>query len=260
MNKRIDTSPFTCQRDGLTIRGYVFGEPTSGKHAIIISHGFLANQKTVRNYATALAEEGYLAITFDFNGGGIGGKSDGRSVDMTVQTEKADLLAVIKTVQTQYQPASISLMGCSQGGFVSALTAKELDSGINSLVLFYPALCIPDDARNGHMMFYRFDPKNVPDVLGRFPMKLGGDYARVVMDMNPFEAIKGYEGPVLLIHGTADKIVNIRYARTARECFPSCEYHEIDGGAHGFKGAHDREAIQLLRSFMRKQIPIRSER
>ena len=58
----------------------------------------------------------------------------------------------------------------------------------------------------------------------------------------------------------ADKIVNICYARTARECFPSCEYHEIDGGAHGFKGAHDKEAIQLLRSFMRKQIPIHSER
>ena len=251
MNRRKSAAPFSCQRDGLTIRGYVLGEP-SGKHAVIISHGFLANQKTVRDYAVALAEEGYLAITFDFNGGGIGGKSDGRSVDMTVQTEKADLLAVIEAVKSQLHPASVSLMGCSQGGFVSALAAKELRGEIRSLILFYPALCIPDDARKGHMMFYRFDPKQVPDVLGRFPMKLGGDYARVVMDMDPFEAIKGYEGPVLLLHGTADPIVNIRYARRARECFPSCEYHEILNGGHGFTGAHDREAIQFLRGFLRK--------
>ena len=167
--------PFFCQRDQLTIRGHIFGEQTPGRHVVIISHGFLANEKTVRDYAAALAEEGFLAVTFDFNGGGIGSRSDGRSVDMTLLTEKADLLAVVRAVQDQLQPASVSLMGCSQGGFVSALAAKELGCGvIRRLVLFYPALCIPDDARRGSMMVYRFDPNHVPDVLGRIPMKLGG--------------------------------------------------------------------------------------
>ena len=243
---------FSCRRDGLIIRGYVFGNPEIDKHAVIISHGFLANQRTVRQYAAALAEAGYIAITYDFNGGGIGSKSAGRSVDMTLLTERADLMEVVKAVQAQFHPASISLMGCSQGGFVSALAAKELQDTICRLILFYPALCIPDDARKGRMMFYRFDPKNVPNILGRFPMKLGGDYARIVMDMNPFEEISGYKGPTLLVHGTADKIVNISYARRARECFPSCEYHEITGGGHGFKGAYDREAMQLLRGFMKR--------
>ena len=246
------TTDFSCLRDGLAIRGQVFGEPGTGKDAVIISHGFLANQKTVRGYAVALAEEGYLAVTFDFNGGGIGSKSDGRSVDMTLLTEKADLLEVVTTVREQFSPASLSLMGCSQGGFVSALAAKELQGGVRRLVLFYPALCIPDDARKGHMMFYRFDPMHVPDVLGRFPMKLGGNYARAVMDMDPFEEITGYEGRVLLVHGTADRIVDISYARRARACFPSCEYHEIVGGEHGFKGAHDQEAVQILRGFMKR--------
>ena len=71
---------FSCQRDGLTIQGYVYGVPENGKNAIIISHGFLANQRTVRQYAKALAEEDYLAVTYDFNGGGIGSKSAGRSL------------------------------------------------------------------------------------------------------------------------------------------------------------------------------------
>ena len=248
-------SVFSCRRDGLTIQGYVFGTPDTGKNAIIISHGFLANQRTVRQYAKALAEEGHLAVTYDFNGGGLGSKSAGRSVDMTVLTERADLLEVIKAVREQFHPASISLMGCSQGGFVSALAAKELQNDIHRLILFYPALCIPDDARKGRMLFYRFDPENVPDVLGRFPMKLGGEYARIVMEMDPFEEISGYEGPTLLVHGTADKIVDISYARRARECFPSCEYHEITGGGHGFRGAHDREAIQILRGFINYHSP-----
>ena len=243
--------PFFCQRDQLTIRGHIFGEQTPGRHVVIISHGFLANDKTVRDYAAALAEEGFMAVTFDFNGGGIGSRSDGRSVDMTLLTEKADLLAVVRAVQDQLQPASVSLMGCSQGGFVSALAAKELGCGvIRRLVLFYPALCIPDDARRGSMMVYRFDPNHVPDVLGRIPMKLGGDYARVVMEMDPFEAIRGYEGPVLLVHGTEDRIVNISYSRRAKEVYRQCTYHEISGAGHGFTGQDDREAVEILKSFL----------
>lgn len=242
---------FSFRRDSLTIRGNVFGEPKEGKDAVIISHGFLANQKSVRTYAEVLADAGYLAVTIDFSGGGIGSKSDGRFSDMTVLTEKADLMAAVRAAEAQFHPVSITLMGVSQGGFVSALTAKELGDTIQRLILFYPALCIPDDARKGQMMFYRFDPEHVPEILGRFPMKLGGGYARAVMDMDPFREIRGFQGPVLLVHGTADRVVGIDYARRARACFPSCEYHEIQGGGHPFQGAHDQEAIRILTGFMR---------
>ena len=246
----METTSFLTKRGDLTIRGLVYGQCRPGKHAVILSHGFLATQKTVKDYASALSEDGLLAVTFDFCGGGIGSRSDGKSEDMTLFTEKADLLAVIQTVQSDFQPSSVSLMGCSQGGFVSALAAKELGDSIHRLVLFYPALCIPDDARKGHMMFYRFDPRNVPDLLGRLPMKLGGAYARSVLEMDPFQEIEGYPGPVLLVHGTEDKIVSVSYARKARECYADCEYHEIVGGGHGFKGKHDREATAYLRLFL----------
>ena len=92
------------------------------------------------------------------------------------------------------------------------------------------------------MMFYKFDPDNIPTVLGLFPMKLGGEYARTVIGMDPYEEMKEYDGPVLLIHGTADKIVNIRYARKLREIYSNCRYEEIDGGGHMFKGKADEQA------------------
>ena len=188
---------FTSQRNELTIHGHVWGE---GQHAVILSHGFLANERMCYPYAKLLSEMGYLALTYDFCGGGIVVRSEGRSQDMTVWTETEDLKAVIAAVKDRYDVRNISLLGCSQGGFVSGLVASELDSQISNLILFYPAICIPDDARKGLMMFYRFDPANIPDLLGRFPMKLGGDYARTVINMDPFKEVSGYSSCSRLIH------------------------------------------------------------
>jgi pimeloyl-ACP methyl ester carboxylesterase len=249
--------PFSCQRDGLTIRGHVFGRAAMVRPAVILSHGFLANQKMCYDYAALLADLGYVAFTFDFCGGGLGCSSDGRSADMTVKTELADLLAVLRHVRglPYVQTERVSLLGCSQGGLVSMLAARAVPEQVERLLLFYPALCIPDDARKGRMMFYRFDPANIPAVLGRFPMKLGGNYAREVVDMDVMEQIGGFSGPVLYLHGTADKVVNIGYARAAVQHYPACQYHEIPGGGHMFRGRAEKEARQYLRAFMRNGIP-----
>lgn len=79
MNKLNETfilrQPFSCQRDNLTIRGYMFRKETGILPAIIICHGFMANQKTVTHYAKVLANLGYAAFTFDFCGGGLRSKS-----------------------------------------------------------------------------------------------------------------------------------------------------------------------------------------
>jgi hypothetical protein len=246
---------FSCQRDGLTIRGKIYGKEDVQKPAVILSHGFLANQKTCAGYAQLLAELGYVTFTFDFCGGGLGCSSDGKTENMTVLTEKADLKAVLRYVQSQTfaDKSNISLLGCSQGGFVSMMTAKDLPEEISRLLLFYPALCIPDDARKGKMMFFHFDPENIPDVLGRIPMKLGGDYARTVINMDVMEEIGGFEGKVLYLHGTEDKIVDISYARKAKDKYPNCEYREIVGGGHGFEGKSEREARDYIRSFMSRE-------
>ena len=242
---------FSCKRANLTIRGHVWGNPEGQKKAVILSHGFLANERSNYTYAKLLAEMGFLAVTYDFCGGGIICKSDGRKQDMTVLTEKKDLLSVINAVREQFDVTDVFLLGCSQGGFVSGMTAADLGAeNIAGLIMFYPAICIPDDARAGRMMFYKFDPKNIPDLLGRFPMKLGGDYARCVIDMDPYEEMKGYTGPVFLIHGTADPIVNISYSQKLKDIYPTCTYVEIGGGAHGFKKQYDRQACEALIKFM----------
>lgn len=70
--------------------------------------------------------------------------------------------------------------------------------------------------------------------------------------MNPYEVLNGYAGPVLLIHGTSDKIVNILYARQLKEIYPDCTYKEINGGGHMFKGKADEEACHILQNYMER--------
>ena len=142
-------------------------------------------------------------------------------------------------------------MGCSQGGFVSALTSAKHPELVTKLVLFYPALCIPDDARAGRMMFARFDPKNIPEIIDCGPMKLGKCYVADVIGMDPFEEIKAYPGPVLIIHGEDDRFVP---CDMSRENFEACASRKrlvtIPGAGHGLSYAVDPQRyLEELRDF-----------
>jgi len=250
----ITETTFECKRGNLTIRGTEYRPEGENLPVAIVSHGFMAWQATVRQYAKELAWMGYCAYCFDFCGGSVAkrGKSDGATTDMSVLTEVQDLEAVIEYVQRlSYNGRELVLMGCSQGGFVSALVAAKHPGLVSKLVLFYPALCIPDDARAGRMMFAKFDPKNIPERLNCGPMKLGRCYVADVIDMDPYAEIKPYQGPVLIVHGTKDSIVKPDYSLQAQRAYPNARLHIIEGGAHGFGKKHDAIAMAHLRKFIK---------
>lgn len=255
---KIQRSGFTCVRDGLVIRGNMFRPEGDNLPIAIISHGFMANQQTVFQYAKQFAKWGYASFCFDFNGGCLKGKSDGRTTDMTVLTEREDLKEVIAYAKSLAftDSSQLVLMGCSQGGFVSALTAAQLQEQVSKLILFYPALCIPDDARKGKMILAKFDPDNIPETVNCGPMKLGRCYPACVKEMDPFAEISPYQGPVLIVHGDADKIVNVSYAVKARNAYQlarkeaECHLKVIKGAGHGFGKRADRIALACVRRFL----------
>ena len=243
---------FECTRDGLTIRGTEYRPEGENLPVAIVSHGFMANQDTVRHYAKALAGLGYVAYCFDFCGGSVlhTGKSDGATTEMSVLTEVKDLEAVVAYVQSlPYTGDELLLMGGSQGGCVSALFAAKHPKMVEKLVLFFPALCIPDDARAGKMMLAKFDPANIPEQFSCGPMKLGRCYPADVMNLGPYEEIAPYEGPVLLVHGTKDNIVDLEYSKRAQKAYKNARLEIIEGGAHGFSPKHDEIAIGYLCEF-----------
>ncbi len=251
---------FSCQRGSLTLRGRrVMPRTGRARGCVILSHGFLANQRSMLGYARCLARRGWMAYCFDFAGGGLGSRSDGKLRDMTVLTEVEDLLAVMDFVRQDAGAAGERpvLLGGSQGGFVSALTAARCPERVARLVLLFPALCIPDDARRGQMMFFRFDPAHIPETISAGPLQLGHDYPACVLGMDPLREIAGYPGRVLIVHGDADDLVPLRYSQAAREAYASagadCTLAVIPGGGHGFGRAADRQARQAIVSFLEER-------
>ncbi len=247
---------FECTRENLTIRGTEYRPEGDCLPAVILCHGIFVNQDRMRHYAKEYAQMGYAAYCFDFCGGSAPGtgKSDGDSRQMSVFTEVKDLEAVMEYVgQLPYTNDTLIIMGNSLGGFVSGLTAAKHPEKVDKLILFYPALCVPDDARAGDMRGAKFDPDNVPEEFMCGPMMLGHGYPEAVMKMDAVKEISAYDGPVLFVHGTADAVVDVAYSQKAHEVMKNSELLIIEGGAHGFSPEHDKIAIEAIHQFLMKQ-------
>ena len=265
----ITRTPFHCSRDGLTIRGAVYRQKDGNRLPIVIlSHEFMTNRLFVARYAKMFAELGYAAFTYDFCGGCVVGSSGGRSEDMTVFTECRDLEAVMVYARSREYTDEhhITLLGCSQGGLVSGLVAARHPEQIEMLILLYPALSIPDDARKGTMMMSKFDPNAIPETFRCGPMMLGREYAASVMDLDPFEILGSYRGNVLLLHGDRDELVPLSYSRRAAEMYRRVQEEVpeqngpriarlvvIPGAGHIFlKPALQSRAMDAIRNFLRE--------
>ncbi|MGI6106865.1 MAG: alpha/beta hydrolase [Lachnospiraceae bacterium] len=244
-------SEFSCVRDGMTIRGLVYRPeklpaPGAKLPVAIFSHGFTGNYHDTMPYAETFAKMGFLSLCFDFNGGCLKGTSDQDTTKMSIYTEAADLKAVIRHARAldSADPDDITLMGFSQGSVVSAITASELQKEIRRLILFYPALCMPDDARKGSMQLARFDPQNIPETFYCGRMKLGAVYAQSIQ-RDDFRDYLKYQGPTLIVHGTADTIADVRYSIEAARIMKDARLFLVSGAGHNFRKKEEWQQASL---------------
>ncbi len=250
--KKVTRTDFSCISGKNTIRGYFYCPEGDRLPIAIVCHGIMANLSTTKGYARFLAQIGYASFCFDFAGSGIDSRSDGSTTEMTVYTECEDLRAVIAYAGglSVTDESRVTLMGCSQGGAVSALTAAETPQGVENLILFYPGFSIPDDARRGKMILAEFDPENIPETFSYGPMMLGRDYAKSVQDVDIFQAIAPYEGRVLIVHGSKDKIVKRSYVLKAEQVYKNASLKIIENAGHGFNEEEDRIALTYVAEFL----------
>ncbi|MCI9105925.1 MAG: alpha/beta fold hydrolase [Lachnospiraceae bacterium] len=247
-----ETREIHVDKEGMDIYGVVhIPSGRQGKMpAVIISHELGATLDRVKGYGEALAEEGYVTVCFDFCGGGWGSRSDGELLDMSVLTEKADLEAVLHEVkQWDFVDAdSIYLMGNSQGGLVTALTASEHRDEIRAVILIYPAFSLYDDV---HRMFD--SPEEIPETHSLLGLRLGNRYFVDIWDQEPYERIKEFGKNILLIHGDRDSIIPVSYSDKLAETVDHVEYHVIQGADHGYLGENFELAVSYIRDFLNKE-------
>lgn len=246
---------FAISSQGNKLRGFVMKPDGTGPYkTVIVSHGFGSNLAISYTYAKVFVKKGYCAFIYDFPGAG-NGISSGDTTKMSVQTEKRDLINLLEYVleQDYVDKEHIILAGCSQGGMVTALAAPEVEEKIERIMLYYPALCIPDDARRGVMITAHIDPDNIPEKYYALNVKLGRPYAEDAQKLDPFKEICTFRKPVWIIHGKEDPLVNIKYSRKAADRYPNALLTEIHGD-HGFvllgKRRSDKETGKYLESLL----------
>ncbi len=230
------------------IYGQLF-TPKEGKKkapVAIIAHGFNGTHEYGRNYFETLGRLGYQCYTLDFPCGSVRSRSDNNTLNMSILDEVADLKAVVRHFHGQGHP--VVLIGESQGGLVSALTAAELKDQVSKLVLVYPALCIPDDWRK------RYPKKeDIQEITEMWGVKMGRRFFEEIHDMHPLEQIGAYRGPVLIVQGDADRVVSMDDSRRAQQLYrPGTRLHVIPGAGHGFKPQEFQQEMQQLEIFLKK--------
>ena len=233
-----------CKNGDLNIYGkfyYPEGFDASQKYPVVImSHGLGSRAEMVERaeWPKAVTEKGFIAYAFDFCGGGMNSLSDGDFMEMSVLTEASDLNAVIDFVKSQVyaDPDNLFLLGQSQGGFVSAITAASRPEEVKAMVLVYPALCLVDDLHEFVPDLAEVTGDTVETAMGT----LGAVYARDAYDIDVMNEIAKYTGDVMIIHGMNDKTVPYSYsleAITTAYSAASSELVLITGkkSAHGFE-------------------------
>ena len=235
----------------------LYGElytPVSGparKPVVLMAHGFNSTHGAFYDIIPELAKDGFICYTFDFMGGSTRSRSEGKTEEMTIFTERQDLLDAVELFRGMQgvDPDNLFLLGESQGGLVAAITAARIPDQVKGLALMYPAFSIPSSAD-------RFYPdRKVPETLTTMGMTLGGNYYRVLFDYDLYADIARYKGPVIDIHGDADRVVNNSVSERAMQTYANCELHVIKGGDHGFSNPENRaECRALLREFFNKHV------
>ena len=226
-------------RDGKDIwgRAYIPNGGDERKPLVIMAHGYNSSHGEPQPFAETMAMRGIASYIFDFCGGGNNSKSDGETTEMTIFTEKEnveDIAAAAKTWDF-VDSERISLLGCSQGGLVAAITTAANPELFKSLVLVYPALTIPETAP---MVLKRFDADGgrPQDVMG---MKLGRKYYEAIKGLNVFDSLPKYDGEVFIVYGDKDFVAG--GAAKADSIYSHSTSLVIPGGTHGFPDAYCHE-------------------
>ncbi len=238
----------SVKRDGKQIYGELYlPQNTKTKlPTVIISHGLGGNYRTGAEYAEALAKLGYAVYCFDFRGGSTSSRSDGSTLEMSIFTQQNDLEDVIDTMKEQsfVDEENIFLLGTSQGGVVSAMTAASRND-IQGLILLYPAFVLIDIAKEQFKSI-----EDIPDTYQLLWMRVGKIYAEKLLDYDVYNEISHYKNDVLIIHGTDDHIVPQSYSKKAVDTYPSADLKVLNGAQHGFDGSDLIKATEYITEYL----------
>ena len=238
MNRQVSI----VNRDGHTLMGVVTLPEGKEKLPVMINvHGFGGNKCGYKNLhvhmARALEKDGMACVRFDMYGNG---ESDGEFSDMTFTSLIHDTEDIYHWVRKQpwADEKRIILSGQSMGGYVAACAAPTLQPW--KLVLQCPGAGMWNGALERVLAM---EEKGIywADVEG---LRFSTEFNKDLHQYEPYSTAKGYCGPVLLVRGSEDKLVDEKTCERYIEVYgDACKYVEVPGGNHNFSSIPTREYL-----------------
>ncbi|MBQ7672376.1 MAG: alpha/beta fold hydrolase [Paludibacteraceae bacterium] len=218
---------------------------------VVLCHGFMNSKdgELMHTLADSLCAHGIASIRFDFNGHG---SSYGQQSEMTVPREIEDAKAIVAHAAKLPFVSRIAIVGHSQGGVVTAMTAGQLGADrIAAIALLSPAAALRDDALRGNLFGTPYDAQNPPETLtimgGAYTV--GRDYIRTAQDLPIYETAREYKGTALIIHGKADDIVPYTYGQRFHYVIDGSRFDLLEGEDHMYTH-HESLPAHLVAEFM----------
>lgn len=232
-------------RDDKRIYGEFYIPEKESFPVTIFCHGLGGVYEGSIDLAQYFASNGIGAFIFDFCGGSNNSKSDGKTTEMSVLTEAADLNAVIDKLKTFAGVEKLFLVGKSQGVFVSTIVASKRKDEIAGIVGLYSGFVLDEKVKEEAK---KYDV--LPETIEILWLTVGRNYLEDIINNDIYETMKEYSGPVLLIHGTKDEIAPLSYTEKALDYFPNAKLVVLDGADHGFHGPERNDVIKMTYDFI----------
>ena len=253
-----------AERDGLEMR-FAWARPLgSGPFATILVHPEAwSDAKDMRGILRSLALEGYLAVAVDYRREPT---PERPKSTFFVWQGPEDASAAVDHVLTQPEVDSdrLAAIGYSQGAMYSLLIAAYTGK-VSTVVAYYPIADIEawlhdDEGRNwATRQAFKFVRRTFRKRSGAESLE---EYRGMLRAGSPVHHAATIDVPVLLVHGDADKRVNVkesrRIAQALRDRSRDVELVEIDGGKHvfNFKNAEQaQEAWLLTLAWLEENLP-----
>ncbi len=224
----------------------------------IVQHGLTGHMEETHivAVAAALREAGVATLRVEMYGHGKSGGSFGRH---TLLKWVDNMLDVIDYAKGLPFVTDLYLCGHSQGGLLTMIMGALRPDDLRAIIPMSPAIVIVNAARTGTLFDMSFDPAHIPDRVpttnpkltknGTKPAYYSGDYFRVAQRLHMDEAIDGYPGPVLLVHGTDDDGVPAQDSIDAAARYANAQIALIEGDDHCYH-RHLDEACAAVQRFV----------
>lgn len=247
--------------NGKTLRGMYHRPDQEGKYpTVILFHGFTGDKldphRIFVKLSRILTGQGLAVIRFDFSGSG---ESDGDFAEMTFNTEvreAEEILAYARDLPTTDQER-IGVIGLSMGGAVASILAGKNPALVKALVL-WSAAGIDTMLEIYHIKEAQQDiyPRNQRGEIDVDGLWLNHGFYEDLKNWNTYEALRNYQRPVLILHGTEDQTVPPATAEKYQAALAGrAKVVYVAGADHTYNRIHWEEKVFTeTTAFLKKEL------